>query len=141
MWQGRRAKAAEICAYAVGVGVLITLVLAEPTALTLGLAIVLAPFTLAMALQLTAFLAGGMLSFTLSDCRDRAELVACAIGAVQPPGEGEQYQETMVAMIRDPSASLKQVRAMRSNLLITAPRTILEAWMRVLRARRRVRAR
>ncbi|MBV9140794.1 MAG: hypothetical protein JO115_07740 [Pseudonocardiales bacterium] len=140
MWPRRRAKAAKICAYAVGVGMLIMLVLATPTALTLSLAVLLVPFTLAMSLRLTASLACDVLSLMLGDCRDRAELVASAIGAIQPPSEGEQYQETMVNTIRDPDASPELVRKMCIDLLKTAPSTILEAWMRVLRPRRRVRA-
>ncbi|PZS27976.1 MAG: hypothetical protein DLM61_15640, partial [Pseudonocardiales bacterium] len=57
MWRGRWMKVAKICGYAVGVGNLILLVLGGLTILTLGLAVVLAPFTLALALKLTAFLA------------------------------------------------------------------------------------
>lgn len=128
----RRAKAAEICAHALGVGVLIMLVLAEPTAVTLSLAVALAPFTLATVLRLTVFLACGVLSLVLGDCRDRAELVACAIGAVQPPGEGEQYRETMIAEIRYEPADEK-IPAITVDLLINAPRTIWGAWRRVLR--------
>lgn len=131
IWHSRRAKAAEICAHAVGVGVLIMLAIADPTALTLSLAVALAPFTLATALRLTTFLACGVLSLALGDRRDRAELVVCAIGAVQPSDEGEQYREAMIAIIR--IAPLDQARAIAINLTTTAPRTILGAWGRVLR--------
>lgn len=133
MWPGRRAKAAEICAYAVGVGMLIMLVFAKPTALTLILAVALAPFTLAMALRLTAFLACGVLSLALGDWRDRAVALICVIAALLPPGESEQYQETMIANIRDLAASPELVRKMYINLLKTAPRTILAGWIRIPR--------
>ncbi len=88
--------------------------------MSLGMTIVLAPFTLAMALRVTAFLACGVLSLALSDCRDRAELVACAIGAVQPPGEGEQNREAMIAEIRDDLAD-ERISAIVADLLINAP--------------------
>jgi hypothetical protein len=50
-------KVAKICGYAFGVAYLILLVLGGPTMWILGLAVVLAPLTLALALSLTAILA------------------------------------------------------------------------------------
>lgn len=132
MWPGRRTEVAtKICAYAVGVGNLMMLVLGEPTTLTLSLAVALTPFTLAMALKLTAFLACNFVSFALGDRRDRAELLVCAIGAVQPSSAGEDYREAMLAEIR--FAPSDQVRAIATNLLITALKTILAAWVRIPR--------
>lgn len=133
MWRGRRVKAAQSCAYAVGVGNLIMLVLAKPTALTLSLAVVLALFTFAMALRLTASLALGVLSLVLSDRRGRAELLVCAIGALQPPSAGEEYRETMIADIRDDEMTDEILRTIPANLLKNAPRTIVAAWIRIPR--------
>jgi hypothetical protein len=133
MWHGRRAKAAKSCAHAVGVGNVIMLVLAKPGALILSLAVVLAPFTLAMALRLTAALALGVLSLALIARRDRAELLVCAIGAMQPPSAGEEYRETMIADIRDDELTDEILRKIPANLLKTAPRTILAAWVRIPR--------
>ncbi len=131
MWRGRRAEVAKICAHAVGVGNLVLLVLGEPTTLTLSLAVALAPFTLASALKLTAFVACSMVGLALGDGRERAELLVCAIGGVQPPSEGEKYREAMLAEIR--AARPHQVRAIGTNLMKTAPRTILGAWVHLSR--------
>ena len=131
MWGGRWVHAAMICAYVVGGANLILLILGGPPVLTLSLAVMLTPVTLAMALRLTAFLACGVLSVALGDCRDRVELLACVIGAVQPPSAGEQYREAMIAVIRDPT--LPDPRRLGINLVATAPRTILGQWVRLLR--------
>ncbi|MGH3854062.1 MAG: hypothetical protein ACRDR6_11305 [Pseudonocardiaceae bacterium] len=131
MWRGRWAHAAKICAYAVGGGNLILLVLGGPTMLTLSLAVALTPVTLAMTLQLTAFLACGVLSLAVSGRRDRAELLACAIGAAQPPRAGEKYREAMIAEIR--AAKPREARMIGTNLMTTAPRTILAAWVQLLK--------
>lgn len=114
-----------------GVGNLILLIVGEPTAVTLGLAVVFAPFTLATALRLTAFLACSVVSLALGDRQERAEVLVCAISAVQPPNAGEQYREAMLAEIR--AAEPEQVGAIRTNLMATAPRTILAAWGRLPR--------
>ena len=119
-------KVAKICGYAVGVGNLILLVLGGLTIWTLGLAVVLAPFTLALALKVTAFLACNLVSLALGDCRERTELLVCAVGALQPPRAGEKYREAMLAEVS--VAPSYQVRAIRTNLVTTAPRTILAAW-------------
>jgi hypothetical protein len=132
--RGRRAHVARICAYAVGVGNLLLLVLGEPTTVTLGLSALLAPFTLAMGLQLTAFLACGLVSFTLGGHRERAELLVCAIGRMQRPSAGEKYQECMLAEIH--AAPPHQVRAIQTNLIITAPRIILASWACIPRSLR-----
>lgn len=126
MWCGRWVKVAKICGYAVGVGNLIMLVIGGPAILTLGLAVVLAPFTLELALKLTAFLACNLVSLALGDCRERTELLVCAVGGLQPPRAGETYREAMLAEVSD--APYHQVRAIRTNLVATAPRTILAAW-------------
>jgi hypothetical protein len=131
MWRGRWLKVAKICGYAVGVGNLILLVLGGPTILTLGVAVVLAPFTLALALKLTAFLACNLVSLALGDCRERTELLVCAVGGLQPPRAGETYREAMLAEVN--AAPSPQVRAIRTNLLTTAPRTILAAWAQLPR--------
>ncbi|MGH3784924.1 MAG: hypothetical protein ACRDRO_31015 [Pseudonocardiaceae bacterium] len=120
-------KVAKICGYAVGVANLILLVLGGATLLSLGLAVVLAPFTLALALRLTAFLACNLVSLALGDCRERAELLVCAVGALQPPRAGEKYREAMLAEVS--AAPFRQVRAIRTNLATTAPRTILASWV------------
>jgi hypothetical protein len=133
------AQAAKTGGHIVGVGNLILLIFGEPTTLMLGLALVLAPLTLTSALKLTAFLACSSVSFALGDRRERAELLVCAIGAVQPPSAGEQYRETMLAEIR--FAPSGQVHAIARNLLITALRTILAAWLRIPRRPRRWAAR
>jgi hypothetical protein len=127
----RRAKVAKSCGHVLGVGNLILLIFGQPTTVTLSVTVVLAPFTLAMALKLTVFLACSCVSLALGDCQDRAELLACAIGGAQPPGEGEQYREAMIAEIRDDLAAEK-ISAIVADLLINAPRTILRAWVRVL---------
>ncbi len=138
MWRGPRARVAKICAYALGVGNLTLPVLAEPTALTLSLTVVLAPFTLAVALKLTAFLACGLVSVALGDHLERTELLVCVIAGLQPPIEGERYREAILAEVR--AAPPHQVRAIRTDLLRNAPRTILAAWARPLRRTRRVSA-
>lgn len=127
MWRGRRAGVAKICAYAVGVGNLILSVVAEHTTLTLILVVTLAPFTLATALKLTTFLACNTVSFALGDRRERVELLVCAIGGVQPPSAGEKYREAILAEIR--AAPSHQVPAFGADLMKTAPRTILAAWL------------
>ncbi|MGH3718453.1 MAG: hypothetical protein ACRDRI_06325 [Pseudonocardiaceae bacterium] len=126
----RRRRVAKICAYAVGAGNLMLLVFGAPTMVTLGLAVVLAPFTLAMALQLTASLACGVLSLVLGNPQDQAELLVGAIGAVQPRNAGAEYQEAMIDVIRH--AKPDDVRKIRNDLLAAAPRTVLEAWGRRL---------
>jgi hypothetical protein len=126
MRRGRWATVAKICGYALGVGNLILFVLGGSTILTLGLAVVLAPFTLAVALKLTAFLACSFVSLAIGDHRERAELLVCAVGTLQPPNAGEKYREAMLAEIS--AAPAYQVRAIRTNLVKTAPRTILAAW-------------
>ncbi|MGH3776443.1 MAG: hypothetical protein ACRDRR_12040 [Pseudonocardiaceae bacterium] len=131
MRRDRWAKVAKICGYALGVGNPALLVLGEPTALTLGLAVVLAPFTLALVLQLTAFLACNFVSLALGDPRERAELLVCAVSGLQPPSAGEEYREAMLAEIS--AAPPHQVRAIRINLMHTAARTILAAWAHVPR--------
>ncbi|MBV9160380.1 MAG: hypothetical protein JO281_02225 [Pseudonocardiales bacterium] len=131
MRRDQRAKVAKSCGHILGVSNLILLVFVEPTALTLSLAVALTPFTLAMALRLTAFLACGVLSLALGDRRDRSELLACAIGAVQPSGAGEKYREAMLAEIR--AAPSDRVRAIAANLMTAAPRTILATWVRIPR--------
>ncbi|MGH3787984.1 MAG: hypothetical protein ACRDRG_15855 [Pseudonocardiaceae bacterium] len=125
MRRGWRAVA-KACGYALGVGNVALLVLAEPTTLILGLAVVLAPFTLALALKLTAFLACSFISLAVGDTRERAELLVCGVGAVQPPGLGEKYREAMLAEIS--AASPDQVHAIRTDLMKTAASTILAAW-------------
>lgn len=125
--RGHWAAVATVCAYAVGVGNLILLSFGEPTTLTLGLAVVLAPFTLALALKLTAFLACSLISLAVDDPRKRAELLVCAIGRLQPPSAGEKYREATLAEIS--AAPPDVVRAIRINLMKTAPRIILNAWV------------
>ncbi|MBV8540471.1 MAG: hypothetical protein JO063_00205 [Pseudonocardiales bacterium] len=130
MWRGRRAEVGKICAYAAGAGNLVLLVFGAHTTWTLGLAVVLAPFTLATALHLTTFLACGVLSLVLGNRREQAELLVCAIGAMQPSTAGEEYQETMIAVIRH--ARPDEARKIRNDLMAAAPRTVLEAWVRRL---------
>ena len=127
MRRGLRAKAAKFCAHALGVGNLMLLVFGEPTTLILALAVVLAPFTLASALMLTAFLACSSVSIALGDRRERAELLVYVIGGLQPPSASEDYREAMLAEIR--AAPPHLVRAIELNLIETAPRTILAAWV------------
>lgn len=123
---GWRAELAKTCGYALGVGNVALLIFAEPTTVTLGLAVVLAPFTLAFALQLTVFVACNFVSLALGDPRERAELLICAAGGLMPPSAGERYREAMLAEI---SAALPdQVGAIRANLMRTAARTVLAAW-------------
>ena len=55
----------------------------------------------------------------------------CAVGGLQPPRAGETYREAMLAEIS--AAPSHQVRAIRSNLVTTAPRTILAAWTQLPR--------
>ncbi len=131
MWCGRWVKVAKVCGYAVGIGNFILLVLGGVTMWTLGLAVVLAPFTLALALKLTAFLACNVVSLALGDCRERAELLVCAVSGLQPPRASETYREAMLAEVS--AAPSHQVRAIRTNLVTTAPRTILAAWVHLPR--------
>lgn len=141
MWQGRRATAAKICGHALGAGNVILLVLGQSTTLTLTVAVVLVPFTLALALHLAAFLACSCISLALGDRRERTELLVCAIAGLQPPIEGEKYQEAILAEIR--AAPSYQVLAIRTDLMKNAPRTILAAWVhppRRLRQRARTAA-
>ena len=126
MRRGLRAKAVKLCGHALGVGNLMMLVFGGSLALTLPLAVVLAPFTLASALMLTVFLACGSVSVALGDRRERAELLVCVIGRLQPRSAGEEYREAMLAEIRAAPSHL--VRAIEINLIETAPRTILAAW-------------
>lgn len=133
--RGREIGKAKICVHAVGVGNLMLLIFGDPTSLALGLVVVLAPFTLALALQLTVFLACRSVSVALGDRRERVELLICAVGALQPPSEGEEYREAILAEIRAAPSSL--VRAIGINLVQTAPRTILAAWAHFLRRLRR----
>ncbi len=131
MWRGRWVKVAKICGYAVGVGNLIMLVLGGPTIVTLGLAVVLAPLTLALALRLTAFFACNVVSLALGDCRERTELLVCAVSGLQPPRAAQTYREAMLAEVS--FAPSHQVRAIRANLAKTAPRTIVAAWVHLPR--------
>lgn len=133
--RGREAWAARLSVHAVGVGNLILLVFGDPSTLALGLVVVLAPFTLASALQLTSFLACGSVSVALGDRRERVELLVCAVGGLQPPSAGEEYREAMLAEIRAAPSHL--VRAIGINLIQTAPRTIRAAWVHFLRRLRR----
>ncbi|MGH3670229.1 MAG: hypothetical protein ACRDSH_06285 [Pseudonocardiaceae bacterium] len=126
-------KVAKSCGHVLGVGNLLLLGLGGPTAVTLGLVVVLAPFTLAVALKLTVFLACSVVSFALGDHRERAELLVCAISRMQPPSEGEQYQEAMLAEIR--AAPSSQLPAIRTNLVTTAPSAIAGAWIRLPKPR------
>jgi hypothetical protein len=134
MWRGQRMKVAKICGYALGVANLIPLVLGGPTVWILGLAVVLAPLTLALVLSLTAFLACGVVSLALGDSRERIELLVYAIGRLQPPSAGEKYREAMLAEVS--AAPPHLVGAIRTNLAKTAPRTILAAWVHLLRSPR-----
>ncbi|MGH3871149.1 MAG: hypothetical protein ACRDSR_06460 [Pseudonocardiaceae bacterium] len=127
MDRDRRAQVAKTCFHAVGLGNLMLLLAAEPSTMTLGLAAVLAPFTLATALQLTAFLACNLIGLVLCGPRERAEFLVLAVRALQPPGAGERYQESMLAEIH--AAPADQVQAIRTNLVVTAPRTVLTAWL------------
>jgi hypothetical protein len=123
---------AKVGGYALGVGNFVLLVAFDgPTILTLGLAIVLAPFTLALALELTAFLACSFVSLALGDRRERAELLVCAVGGLQPPSAGEKYREAMLAELS--AAPAYQVRALLTDLVKTAPSTILAAWVHLPR--------
>ncbi len=139
MRRGQWGELPKVGGYALGVCNLGMLVFAEPTTVSLGLAVVLAPFTLALALHLTAFLACNVVSLALGDRRERAELLVCAVAALQPPSVGEKYQEAMLAEISAVPSHL--VPAMRINLLKTATRTVLAAWTQsARRLRKRVRA-
>ncbi len=131
MRRGWRVEIAKACGYALGVGNLALLVLAEPTTLTLGMVVVLAPFTLALALKLTAFLACIFVSLALGDPRERADLLVCAVGGLQPPKAGENYREAMLAEIG--AAPADQVRAIRANLMRNAASTVLAAWAQLSR--------
>ena len=137
MWRGQRGRAAKrTCFHALGLGNVMLLVFGDPTtAPVLGLAVVLAPFTIASALSLAALLACGVLYFALGDRRERAELLVSVIGGLQPPSKGEKYQEAMLAEIGAAPAHL--VRAIGVNLVQTAPRTILAAWVHFPRSLRK----
>jgi hypothetical protein len=126
MWRSWRAELVKACCYTLGVGNLALLVFAAPTTVTLGLAVALAPFTLALSLQLTAFLACSFVSLALGNPRERAELLVCVVGGLQPPSAGDKYREAMLAEIS--VAPTDQVRSIRINLMHTAPRTVLVAW-------------
>ncbi len=128
MSQSYRAK---ICICAAGVGNVLLLACGASTALTLSVAVLLAPFTLAAALQLTVFVACSVLSYALSDGRDRAELLVSVISALLPRSAGDGYQESMIAEIR--TARSDQVRQIALNLIATAPTTIFDAWVRLPR--------
>ncbi|MGH3995996.1 MAG: hypothetical protein ACRDTJ_00855, partial [Pseudonocardiaceae bacterium] len=129
--RGRWVDVVKICCYTLGVGNLIFLVFAEPTTLTLSLSVMLAPFTLAMALKLMAFLARSTVGFALGDRRERVEMLISAIGGLQPPGAGEKYRDIMIAEIHDvPYGAL---RVIKTDLVKTAPRTVLNAWVNNLR--------
>ncbi|MGH3824723.1 MAG: hypothetical protein ACRDRA_18100 [Pseudonocardiaceae bacterium] len=131
MSQSHRAEIAKVIICAAGVSNVIILTLGAPTALTLSVAVLLAPFTLATALQLTVFVACSVLSYALSDNRDRAELLVHALAVLLPRSAGENYLEAMSAEIR--TAPSHQVRPIALNLISTAPRTILDAWVRLPR--------
>lgn len=132
---GKWAKVTKVCGYALGVGNLMLLIVGEPTTLTLILVVILAPFTIIMALNLTTFLSCNIVCVALGDRRERAELLVCAIAGVQPPNAGEEYQETMLAVIS--AAQSHKVRAIRANLMRTAPGTILAAWVGLSRPLRK----
>ena len=134
MWRGQRIKVVKIGGYAFGVAYLILLVLGGPTIWILGPAVVLVPLTLALVLRLTAFFACGFVSLALGDPRERVELLVCAIGRLQPPSAGEKYREAMLAEVS--AAPPHLVRAIRTNLAKTAPRTILATWVHLLRSPR-----
>jgi hypothetical protein len=123
-------KAAKFCGYFLGAGNLIFLVFGQPTIVGLGVEIALAPFTLALVLGLTSFLACNLLSFVLGDGRERAELLVHAIGALQPPNDSEKYREAMFGEIRAAPSHL--IKSLRINLVVTSPRTILIAWRYLL---------
>lgn len=138
MWRGWRGEVVKALGYGLGVGNVGLLVFAEPTTATLGLAVLLAPFTLALALKLTAFLACNFVSLVLGDPRERAEVLVCAVAGLQPPSAGERYQEAILAEIN--AAPSDQVSAIRINLMKTATHTILAAWAQFFRRiRKRVR--
>lgn len=126
MSRGRRA--AIICGHTLGMANLMLLTFGDPTTLAVSLAaVVLAPFTLGSVLSLTALFACASIGFTLADRRERTELLVCVIGGLQPPIEGEKYREAMLAEIRAAPSHL--VQAIRMNLIQTAPRIILGAWV------------
>ncbi len=131
MGRGRWATVATICGDSLGVANLILLAHPASAKVTLGLAVVLAPFTLALALRPTAFLACHVVSLVLSSRRDRVELLICAIGGLQPPLKGEKYREAILAELR--AAPSHQVAAIRTDLMKNAPRTIVAAWAHVPR--------
>lgn len=135
---GRWAQVAKFCGYALGVGNLVLLVHGGPTILTLVLAVVLAPFTLALALKLTAFLACSVVILALGDRRERTELLVCAIGGLQPPSAGERYRETILAEVSAALSDSGQLWPIRIDLMKSAPRTILTAWVRLPRLRRKL---
>lgn len=127
MVRSRRVLIAKICGYSLGVGNLALFAQGPSTTLTSILVVVLAPFTLALALKLTASLACSTVSLALGDRRERTELLICAIAGLQPSAEGEQYREAMLA--ENHVAASDQVLAIRANLMKNAPKTILAAWV------------
>lgn len=131
MWWSHRAEIANVGTCAAGLANLIILTFGAPTALTLSVAVLLAPFMLATALQLTVLVACSVLSYALSDGRDRAELLVRMISAMLPRSADEKYREAMIADIR--VARSHQIRPIALNLIATAPRTILDAWVRLPR--------
>lgn len=154
MWRSHRAEVIKKSAYVLGVANLIILIFGVSNALTLSVAILLAPFLLATALQLTVFLACAVLSYALSNSWDRAELLASTISAMLPRGTDERYEETIIAEIREARAEWgwwialtltatapgtrgddhnrpPDARRITLNLIATAPRAIYEAWVLV----------
>lgn len=123
---GRWTKIIKVGSYALGAANLVLLILIQPTVLSFVLTVVLAPFTLALALKLTALLACHAVSFALGDRRERAELLVCAVGGLQPPAAGEKYREAMLAEISAAPPDL--VPAIRTDLVKAAVRVVLAAW-------------
>jgi hypothetical protein len=126
MRRGRWTKVAKIGSYTLGVANLALLIFVQPTVLSFIFAVVLAPFTLALALKLTALLSCHAVSFVLGDRRERAELLVCAVGGLQPPAAGKKYREAMLAEISAAPPDL--VPAIRTDLVKTAVRVVVAAW-------------
>jgi len=126
MRRGRWTKVAKIGSYALGAANLVLLIFLQATVLSFILTVVLAPFTLALALKVTALLACHAVSFALGDRRERAELLVCAVSGLQPPAAGEKYKEAMLAEISAAPPDL--VPAIRTDLVKTAVRVVLAAW-------------
>lgn len=131
MRRGWWVEVAKACAYSLGVANIALLIVAESTTLTLVLALLLGPFTLALALKLTAVLACGFVSLAIGDPRERAELLVSVVAGAQPPSAGEQYREAMQAEISVAPTDL--VATIRINLMKTATHTILAAWAQCFR--------